>query len=170
MTALVFDSWQDTSGTPYKECLQVVTAQWDQDPNQYWWFNGTGATGYYDTGLRVPITAKKANSKFFAIADCQGYYDTASTGSGFNITIYRDSTPVASGSGDTWGGFANSMTQTACSWSRVRTAYDSPNVPVGTTLLYKVYFGRYSSTAARIGFGWPGHISFNKIIVMELEA
>lgn len=169
MTGLVVDSWQDTSGTPYKECLQVVTAQWDQDPNQYWWFNGAGATGYYDTGLRVPITAKKANSKFFVIADCQGYYDTASTGSGFNITIYRDSTPVAGGSGDTWGGFANAMTQTACSWSKVRTAYDNPSVAAGVTLTYKVYFGRYSSTAARIGFGWPGYISFNKIIVMELE-
>ena len=169
MTALTVDSWQDTIGTPYNECLQVVTAQWDQDPNQYWWFNGTGATGYYDTGLRVSITAKKANSKFFVIADAQGYYDTASTSSGFNISIFRDSTQVA-GANETWAGFGNSMSQASSSWSKVRTAYDSPNVSAGSTLTYKVYFGRYSSTASRIGFGWPGYISFNKIIVMELEA
>lgn len=169
MTSLVVDAWQDTAGTAYKECLQVVTAQWDNDPNQYFWFNGTGSTGYLDTGLRVNITSKKANSKFFAIADCQGYYDTASTGSGLNISIYRDNTQVAGGTSDTWAGFANGMSQTSSSWSRVRTAYDSPNVPAGTTMTYKVYFGRYSSTAARVGFGWPSYISFNKIIVMELE-
>lgn len=170
MTALTVDSWQDTTGTAYKECLQVVTAQWDQSGDQYWWFNGTGATGYYDTGLNVKITPKKANSKFFVIADAQGYYDTASTGSGFNISIYRDSTQVAGGASEMWAGFGNGMSQSASAWSKVRTAYDSPNVAAGVTLTYKVYFGRYSSTTARVSFGWPGYIPFNKIIVMELEA
>lgn len=169
MTALTVDSWQDTSGTSYKECLQVVTAQWDGQ-DQYYWFNGAGSTGYFDTGLNVKITSKKANSKFFVIADAQGYYDTASTGSGLNISIYRDSTQVAGGANEMWMGFGNSMSQTASSWSLCRTAYDSPNVAAGTSLTYKIYFGRYSSTTARVGFGWPGYTSFNKIIVMELEA
>jgi hypothetical protein len=171
MTSLYVESWQDTSGTPFKECIQVVTAQWDNDPNQYYWINGAATAGqYFDTGLSVNITSKKANSIFHVIADAQGYYDTASTGSGFNISIYRNSTQVSGGTGDTWAGFANGMTQASSAWNRIRTAYDSPSVAAGTTLTYRVYLGRYSSNTSRVGFGWPGYISFNKLIVMELES
>lgn len=169
MTSLYVDSWQDVAGTQFKESLQVVTAQWDNDPNQYYWISGA-ATGnqYFDTGLNVSITPKKAGSKFFVIADVQGYYDTASTGSGINISIYRNNTQISGGS-ETWAGFANGMTQSACSWSRIRTAYDSPNAAVGTPITYRVYFGRYSSNTSRVAIGWPGYVSFNKLIVMELE-
>ena len=170
MTALVIDQWQDLAGTDYKECLQVVTAQWDQDPDLYFWINSSTASGWFDTGLQVTIRAKKSNSRFFIIADTQGYYDTASTGSGVNIGIYRGSTEVSAGSTATWMGYANAMSQTASSYSLARTAYDSPNVAQGTDLTYKIYFGKYSANTARCGFGWPGYISFNKIIVMELEA
>lgn len=168
MTQLYVEQWQDTSGTAYKECLQVVTAQWDQDPNLYYWINGAAATGYYDTGLNVSIVTKKANSVLFVIADGQGYWDTAAVG-GLNISIFRGSTQIAGGSQDQWTGYANGMSQTGCSWSRMRTAYDTPNVPAGTTLNYRVSLGRWGNNTSRLSFGWPGYISCNKLVVMELE-
>ena len=174
MSTLKANSWQSVDGINYNKLIQHVS------------YNTTGELlilsnpggNYTSTSLSVSITSKRANSKFFVFADCQGYLSSGAT-NGWNIALVRTvnsvqtyiaGTPNTSGNGDAWQGFWHGSGLTTNSWSKVRTCLDSPNVAKGTTLTYNVWAGGWTGTGT-LYFGYNGYGNFDqRITVLEFAS
>lgn len=170
MSTLKANAWQSSNGVPYDKLIQhqsyslpgLITTITNPNSN------------YTSTSLALTITSKKANSKFFIMADCQGYVTTQAT-NGWNIAIVRNIAGVdtyvagyTGGSGDSWMGMYHSSGLATNSWSKCRTSVDTPNVAKGTAITYTVYIGGWTTTGGTFYFGYDGYGDFgNKITVFE---
>lgn len=168
MSTLRANSWQSSNGIPYDKLIQhqsyslpgLITTITNPNGN------------YTSTALAITVTAKKANSKFFVMADCQGYVTTQAT-NGWNIALVRTlktvPTFVAGVQGnDSWMGMYHSSGLATNSWSKCRTVLDSPAAEKGAEITYTVYVGGWTTNGGTFYFGYDGYGDFgNKITVFE---
>ena len=107
----------------------------------------TTSQAYIDaTGTGITLTAKGTNSKFYLKANCQMYHSGGINGA--NIGFKRGSTKILGvdgGSGDTWFGFGNATNLTNASFNISRSYLDSPSLSSGSSVTYKIMFGRWNS-------------------------
>ena len=119
------------------------------------------------TDSAITITAKGSNSKFYLTSACNCYQDT--NGNGMNTGFYRGSTlirGVAGASGDGWLGGGNTSTGYG-SYSIAKQFMDAPDVSAGTSLTYKVAFGKWSAGTTYLNYtGYNGTTS--DFTVMEI--
>lgn len=132
------------------QILQLKQVQWDT----------TTAMTAIETYVAVndsaiTITARGDNSHFYLLATGNAYQDA---GVGMNLGFYRGSTlirGVTGSSGDAWIGGGNGGSTN--SFSIAKTFVDEPAVSAGTSLTYKVAFGRWSSS----GTTWLNYDGYN---------
>ena len=147
------------------QILQVKHVSWDTTT-----VNSVSQTYVEVTDSAITITAKGNNSKFYLTSACNVYQD--SNGNGMNTGFYRNSTIIrgtAGSSGDGWLGAGNfsSTSGTHISASIAKQYMDAPNVPAGTSLIYKVAFGKWSTGTSYLNYsGYNGTTS--DFTVMEI--
>lgn len=170
MSTLRANSWQSSNGIPYDKLIQhqsyslpgLITTITNPNSN------------YTSTTLTITVTSKKANSKFFVMADCRGYVTTQAT-NGWNIALVRNIAGVdtyvagvTGGSGDSWMGMYHGSGLATNSWAKCRTAMDTPNVAKGTSITYTVYVGGWTTTGGTFYLGYDGYgDAGNRITVFE---
>jgi hypothetical protein len=170
VSTLKANSWKSTDGVNYEKLIQHVSYNTTGEV-----INVSNPNGQYtSTTLSVSITAKRANSKFFVLADCQGYV-SANSSNGWNIALVRTvggvQTFVAGTQGsDSWMGMYHSSGLAANSYAKARTVLDTPNVAKGTTLTYNVWVGGWTSTGT-IYLGYNGYGNYDqRITVFEFAS
>ena len=67
---------------------------------------------------------------------------------------------------DIWMGWGHNSGIGTTSWSKVRTVLDKPTVSSGTTIVYTVFLGGWTSSGT-MSIGWSNHVPNNKITVFE---
>ena len=144
------------------QILQVKHVSWDTTTSL-----STGQTYVAVTDSAITITAKGTNSKFYLTSACNVYQD--GSGNGMNTGFYRGSTlirGVAGASGDSWIGGGN-KTAGVGSYSIAKQLMDAPDVSAGTSLTYKVAFGKWSAGTTYLNYsGYNGTTS--DFTVMEI--
>jgi hypothetical protein len=119
------------------------------------------------TGTDITLTAKGDNSKFYLTADCQFYMSGGVAGA--NIGFKRGSTKILGtdgNSGDAWIGFGNSTGLSAASFNISRSYLDSPSLSAGTSVTYKIIFGRWDTGTLYLNYSIYGTTSH--FTVMEI--
>jgi hypothetical protein len=118
----------------------------------------------------LTITTKLPNSKIYVIISGQGYIDAgAGNNLGLQRTISSTTTRllgVDGAGGDTWMGASNAN-DTGTSWNINRTFLDSPGVPAGTAIQYRILFGRWS-TSSTLYINYANHTGGSSITLMEI--
>lgn len=170
MSILRANSWQSSNGIPYDKLIQHQTYAMDQLITT---ITNPGGN-YVVTSLSVTITSKRANSNFFIMTDLRGYIDANST-NGWNTAITREISGnqvyvagVTGSSGDSWMGFYHGSGLGANSYSKIRTAYDSPLVAKGTAIKYSLAVGGWTTNGGTFYVGYNGYGTINnRITVFE---
>lgn len=136
------------------QILQVKHVAWNTTTST------SGSRVYVEVAdSAITITAKANNSKFYLTSACNVYQD--SSGNGMNTGFYRGTTLIrgtAGISGDTWLGGGNvGTTVKHGSYSIAKQFMDAPNVSAGSSLTYKVAFGKWSAGNAYLNYtGYNG--------------
>lgn len=171
MSIVKANSWASTNNVPYDKLIQHKSYS---IAGQVIVLNNPGAA-YTSTSLSITLTSVRANSRFYVMADCQGYIDSNAT-NGWNIALVRTintSQVFVAGtqSNDSWMGMYHGSGFGANSWSRCRTALDSPAVPKGTSITYNVWVGGWTTNGGNFYLGYNGYGDMgNRITVFEIAS